>query len=230
MALTDQINAYLGTAGLGAMAASTLLQKQVVFQNADNLTDQVVLEVTKTQDVEIGIDISKKPVADYGAMLDYVSRRPVIQTFTAVISNINMDIRSLSMQTILQGAGALDPTIGSAINAGQNFLSALGVDFGMSEIEKKIQKLWGWMITPQPIKLKGSMINVDKINPNKANFFNFVFLISDIKPSNLEATKGAFNIDITVEQLMVVSGVDTLNNVGKIIKNTINPGSGITTA
>jgi len=156
MALLGQVGQVASVFGDALAFASSFTQRQVSISEKPPIPglnfsvpvvgqNTVILEVTETEDMTLSVGITDKPVADIGAAVDYIARRPPKFTISGIISNTNLDVLADPLGFALSRAGAAAPEIASAINqavdvGGQFF------DLGGDDIDNKIKQLYEWQI------------------------------------------------------------------------------------
>ncbi|MCK5019045.1 MAG: hypothetical protein KAS32_18435 [Candidatus Peribacteraceae bacterium] len=162
------------------------------FPKPSTSNNTVIFEVVETEDMTLATEITRKPVADLGAAIDYISRNPPEFSMTGIISNRNLNILSDPIGFALSKAGAAFPQIASAINTAVGVANTF-VDLGGDEIDNKIKQLYQWQVNGVFINPLGLRLDInnwiqdtDKIN----------WLIESINPrSDLDAGDGvAFDI------------------------------------
>lgn len=191
MSLLGSVTKVASAVGSAAALADTLFQNQIVIRDKNNTDNQVVLNVTDSEDLTLTVEITEKPVANLGGAIDYISRTSTPLVLTGQISNRSLDLGKDPAEFLAQQAGKFAPEIVGAVNAGVSLASNF-FDLGADEIDKKLQTLNKWQNNATFVEIVGLRLDMAKIN----NLESFNFLIQEIK--GVSDLQNGDNVGITI--------------------------------
>lgn len=193
MALIGSINKVSKEIGDVIDIADSLFQKQVILESIDTEdTDTVVLVVTESQNLDMSVEITEKPVADAGAASDYISRLSVPLELKAVLSNRNLDLAGDPFEAITQRVAGVFPGVFSVINSVASIAGDF-FDLGKDEIDRSLATLRRWQVNATLIRVKGLRLDLAKYSPLQESVN---YLIQSI-PATFSKESGD-NVDITL--------------------------------
>ena len=218
MALIGSINKVSKEIGSVIDLAGSLFQKQVILESVEKEdTDTVTLIVTESQTLEMGVEITEKPVADAGAAPDYISRLSVPLELQAVLSNRNLDLAGDPFEAITQRVAGIFPGVFSVINSVASIAGDF-FDLGKDEIDRSLATLRRWQLNAALINVKGLRLDLAKYSPlsERVNY-----LIQSIPP--VFSKEGGDNVELTLilREFLVIQEPATGSKKGSKLTDTI---------
>lgn len=225
MALLGQIGQISSVLGNALSFANSFTQPQVSITEKPPIPgfkfsvpvvgkNTVIVEVTETEDMTLGVNITDKPVADLGASIDYISRRPPEFTIRGVLSNRNLNVASDPVGFAMQQAAGAAPQVTSAINQAAT-LGGKFIDLGGDEIDNKIKQFHIWMNNAVFVYPLGVRLNINNWIQD-SDLINW--LIKDVRVSHSLETGDGVGIELDFYGLIGISD-NRLTSHGGILQD-----------
>lgn len=191
----------------------------------------VILEVVETEDMTMGVNITDKPVADLGAAIDYISRKPPEFTLHGLISNRNLDVLADPVGFALSKAGAAAPQVSAAINQAAK-LGGQFVDLGGDAIDNKIKQFYLWMNNAIFVRPVGCRLQINNWIQD-TDLINW--LIKDVRLNHSLDTGDGVGVDLdfygmlSINITKAVTFGSQLQKLGQAVRSLggLNPFGGV---
>lgn len=179
------------------------------FRQIDNT---VFLNVTETEELNYKVAISEKPVADLGAVVDYVSRESTPLVLTSVLSIRNFDIRSDPVEFLTEVAGNFSTDLSNVLDESQSAASSL-FDLGADEIDKKISVLRIWQLNATIVQVLGGRLDARR-HLTFGDSFNY--LIEELSLSYDESFGDNIGLTLTLKNLLNIQPEQGIRRGGRL--------------